>query len=136
MVPIDGSARKEHPIRAAKYGALFPEVIERVRRDEPVTGIRQDGTKAGRVLVAVELSGPSFRSEYRQLGSLTERHGMRMYLEQPLSAFSDRARASVAVPRADTPREAEEVVAAFLDWIRSHGKTNRLLLRAHHLAEP
>jgi len=65
------------------------------------------------LVVEVELSGPSFRS----LGSLTERHGMRMHLEHPLSAFSDRALVLVSVPRAKTPREAEEVVATFLEWI-------------------
>jgi len=117
LVSVDVSARKEQLTSAAKHEALFREVIERVRRDERVTGTRQHGTKAHRVLVAVELSGPSFRSAYRQLGSLIERHGMRMYLEQPLSAFSDRARAWVAVPQARTRQEADEAVASFLEWI-------------------
>lgn len=113
LVSSGGSAGKEKPIGAAKDQALFRKVNERVRQDKRVT--RKQDAGRGRLLVEVELSSPSM---LRQLGSLTERHGMRMYLELPLSASRDRARVSVAVPRAQTLREAEEVVASFLEWIR------------------
>ena len=43
---------------------------------------------------------------------------MRMCLEQPISAFSESARVSLAVPRAKTTHEAEEAVAELLETIR------------------
>ena len=72
----------------------------------------------GPLLVEVELLAPALRWEWRLLGSLTERHGMRMYLEQPISVSSDSARLSIAVPRAQTPDEAEGIVAMLLETIR------------------
>jgi len=70
------------------------------------------------LLVEVELTSPALRWEWRLLGSLTERHGMRAHLEQPISVSSDSARLAVAVPRAQTPDEAEETVAVLLETIR------------------
>ncbi len=121
LVSSDGSVSKEQPIGAAKDEALFRKVNARVRQDERLTRKQVAGRRL--LLVEFELSSPSM---LRQLGSLTERHGMRMYLELPLSASRDRARVSVAVPRAQTPREAEEVVASFLEWIR-HASYPRIL---------
>ena len=70
------------------------------------------------LLVEVELRPPALiRRGWRLLGSLTERHGMRMYLERPISASTDMARLSVAVPRARTPGEAEQTVARLLETI-------------------
>ena len=65
--------------------------------------------------VEVELSDVPSGLEFRQLGSLTERHGMRMNVLQPLGG---RARASISVPRANSQREAEATVASLFDWIR------------------
>jgi hypothetical protein len=79
------------------------------------------------VLVEVELSGSSFRAEYRQLGSLTERRGMRLYFDRLVSPSPDRARVSVAVPRARTQAEAEAAVASLLEYIRprnTHGRVS------------
>jgi hypothetical protein len=68
------------------------------------------------MLVEVELSAERFGLEARQLGSLTERYGMRMDVVRPLTG---RARtASIAVPRAKTQREAEATVAALIARIR------------------
>lgn len=66
--------------------------------------------------VEVELSAVRFGLESRQLGSLTERYGMRMDVLRPLGG---RARtASIAVPRAKTQQEAEATVATLLARIR------------------
>jgi len=70
------------------------------------------------MLVEVELKAPALRRRWRLLGSLTERHGMRVYLERPISASTDLARLSVAVPRAQTPDEAEQTVAMLRKTIR------------------
>jgi hypothetical protein len=70
------------------------------------------------VLVEVELKVPSSTSMFGQLGRVTERHGMRMYRTGPLSPAAESERVSIAVPRAGTAREAEEIVAALLDLIR------------------
>lgn len=72
----------------------------------------------GRLFVDTELTAPAVRRGWRLLGSLTERHGMRVYLQQPISASSDSALLSVAVPRAQTSGEAEEIVAMLLETIR------------------
>ena len=65
--------------------------------------------------VEVELSRVPSGLEFRRLGSLTERYGMRMSVRQPLSG---RARVSIRVPRANSQREAEATVASLFDWIR------------------
>lgn len=106
---IEGLAGKERPGSAGANGVVFREVKERAG-DERVSVFSDTGKR-----VEIELSGAL--SECRQLGSLTERHGMRMHLELPLSHLGDRARASVAVPRAKTQREAEEAVASLFEWI-------------------
>lgn len=69
-------------------------------------------------MVEVELSGPSLRWQLSYLGSLTERYGMRMILTKPSATVGETARVLVAVPRAHTLREAEEVVALLLERIR------------------
>jgi len=114
-------------IHAAKKVALFREATERLRPVEPVKeGWQQAGDV--RVLVEVEFSGSRSGSEFRQLGSLTERHGMRMHPGQPFADVRDRGRASVAVPRAKTQREAEEIVASLLEWLStSHTVVARAL---------
>ena len=68
--------------------------------------------------VKVELSGPAFRTEWRHLGSLAERHGMRMSLERPISESDDRALISLTAPRATTTTEAEHAVARLLELVR------------------
>ena len=128
LVSSDGSVGKEQPIGAARDEALFRKVNARVRQDERLTRKQVAGRRL--LLVEFELSSPSM---LRQLGSLTERHGMRMYLELPLSASRDRARVSVAVPRAQTPREAEEVVASFLEWIRHASLKGVFVLSLIHI---
>ena len=70
------------------------------------------------VLVEVELTGPSSGSMFSHLGSLTERYGMRMYRSGPPLTADEEVRVAVAVPRAHSPREAEEVVASLLERIR------------------
>ena len=111
-MPVEGSTRKAQPIGATTSGVLVRELRGRVAHD------RRHEEKR----VVVELSGPSSGSQLRQLGSLVERHGMRMYLTQPIPTHGGRARASITVPRAKTQREAEQVIATFLDWIpRSAG---------------
>src|SRR6478752_2614691 len=106
-MPVEGSTRQAQPIGAAASGVLVRESWGRVAQDE-----RHEEKR-----VVVELSGPSSGSQLRQLGSLVERHGMRMYLVQPIPTHGDGARASITVPRAKTQREAEQVIATFLDWI-------------------
>ena len=69
------------------------------------------------ILVEVELSGPSSLLIYRCLGSLTERHGMRIYPAFLLSNDPDPIRVTVGVPGTDSRRNAEEVVASYLEWI-------------------
>ena len=106
-MPVEGSTRRAQPIGAATSGVLVRELRGRVAQDQ-----RHDEK-----LVVVELSGPSSGSQLRQLGSLVERHGMRMHLVQAIPTHDGRARASITVPRAKTQREAEQVIATFLDWI-------------------
>jgi len=106
-MPVEGSTRRAQPIGAARSGVLVRELRGRVAQDQ-----RHDEK-----LVVVELSGPSSGSQLRQLGSLVERHGMRMHPVQAIPTHDGRARASITVPRAKTQREAEQVVATFLDWI-------------------
>jgi hypothetical protein len=65
--------------------------------------------------VEVELSRVPSGMEFRRLGSLTERYGMRMDVQPTLSG---QARASISVPRANSQREAEATVASLFDWIR------------------
>ena len=67
--------------------------------------------------VEVELSADRFGLESRQLGSLTERYGMRMDVLRPLGGRA-RACASIAVPRAKTQQEAEATVATLVAQIR------------------
>ena len=68
--------------------------------------------------VVIRLSGPSALFMYRCLGSITERHGLRLNADLSTSTFEDRLEASVAVPRAQDQREAEATIARYLDWIR------------------
>ena len=112
-MPVEGSTRKAQPIGAATSEVLVRELRGRVAQDQ-----RHEEKR-----VVVELSGPSSGSQLRQLGSLAERHGMRMYLAQPIPTHGDRARASITVPRATTQREAEQVIATFLDWIPRSAET-------------
>jgi hypothetical protein len=70
------------------------------------------------VLVEVELRGPSPESMFSHLGSLTERDGMWMYPRGPLPTATEELLVAVAVPRARTPREAEQVVASLLARIK------------------
>jgi hypothetical protein len=76
----------------------------------------------GHTVVEVDLNGPSRRLMFTHLGSLTERHGMCMYRHQPLSIESDSDRVSITVPRAHDQREAEGIVASFVEstrtWLR------------------
>jgi hypothetical protein len=65
--------------------------------------------------VEVELTRERRSSERRELGSLSERHGLRMDLSQRPGGSTH---ASIAVPRAKTQAEAEATVASLLDWIR------------------
>ena len=112
-MPVEGSMRKPQPI-----GAETSEVLVRESRGRVAQGRRHEEKR-----VVVELSGPSSGSQLRQLGSLAERHGMRMYLAQPIPTHGGRARASITVPRATTQREAEQVIATFLDWIPRSAET-------------
>jgi hypothetical protein len=78
------------------------------------------------VLVEVELRGPSRNALFSHLGSLTERDGMSLYRHGP---SREKLRVSVAVPRAHTPREAEEVVASLLERIGLARETGASLNR-------
>jgi hypothetical protein len=84
------------------------------RRPQRESAIRSGETC---VLVEVELRGPARNALFSHLGSLTERHGMTIYRHGLLSPGKGRLRVSVGVPRAHTPREAEEVVASLLERI-------------------
>jgi hypothetical protein len=84
------------------------------RRAKRESAIRTEETC---VLVEVELRGPARNAIFSHLGSLTERHGMTMYRHGLLSPGKGWLRVSVGVPRAHTPREAEEVVASLLERI-------------------
>ena len=92
-----------------------PGYYQRARRQ---SWIRTDETC---VLVEVELRGPYRDAIYSHLGSLTERDGMSMYCHGSVSPARGKLRVSVAVPRAHTPREAEEVVASLLERIARGG---------------
>ena len=92
---------------------------------QPSTAV--DATKTP--WVDVELSGPSAMWTFRHLGSLTERYGMRIVTNGSPSTPAGGMRVAVEVPRARTRREAEEVVAGFLEWIRRLG--DEIVLRRY-----
>lgn len=113
----DDSAPQVRLMSAAKKEALFQVATDQLSIAEPVLKGRAAG--GVRILVEVELIASSSGSEFRQLGSLAERHGMRIHPCQPSSQRTGGVRASVAVPRAKTQREAEEAVASLLEWLPS-----------------
>src|SRR6266403_1215290 len=77
-------------------------------------------------LVKVELAGPSSMPMFRCFGSITERHGMCVYPETAKTASLDTVRAWVAVPRTQTPREAEKIIAQYVEWIRGNVDSGEL----------
>jgi hypothetical protein len=72
------------------------------------------------VLVEFDLRGPSPDAMFSRLGSATERYGMWMYRHEP-ETRTDELRVTVAVPRAQSQREAEAVVASLLQRVKSAG---------------
>lgn len=69
-------------------------------------------------VVDVEFDGASDAALLRHLGSLTERHAMRMEIISTNSSTGSTVRARVTVPRSADRREAEETVASLVEWAR------------------
>ena len=72
-------------------------------------------------VVEVEFVGASYAALLRHLGSLTERHAMRMEIISSNSSTTSRTRVRITVPHAADRREAEETVASLVEWTRRVG---------------
>jgi hypothetical protein len=122
-VPTPGESSSSQGSLSAKgrSGAPYPWAL--VSKGPTSRPEQESEVKIGEtsVLVEVELSGPGSSSMLSHLGSLTERHGMALYPRGPLSSGEEPLRVSVAVPRARTPDEAEEVVAHMLATVDPTG---------------
>jgi len=87
---------------------------------ERTGGMAQPRTSAvaARHVVEVEFFGASAPKLVRHLGSLTERHAMRMEIISSSSSTTFGARARITVSRAANQREAEDTVASLVEWVR------------------
>jgi hypothetical protein len=72
-------------------------------------------------VVEVQLVGGDGPRALRQLGSLTQRYGMRIEAIVAAMVREPIARANIWVPRAADKPEAEAMVLLLLDWIRKAG---------------
>ncbi len=77
----------------------------------------RDANPNDSVSVEIELVGTSCLTMSRHLGSLAERHGMRMEVVTITAGIEPSVRAEVSVPRATNRTEAEETVWSLLEWI-------------------